>query len=358
MAPLLLAVLALVQAGERRPLPTSALEQYPTTARMLTVDKKLDNLSLSYRRVWRWYRSMARFGGEGTTAPMSPDHWVREGVSAKTLTLRGREVTLSDKPLDDFAGGINLQIWSNIGGQRRTVTYRGPGQDKLDASWVEIEPPTNDGHLPEGIVRMFWSFGVGYTPWITSVTSIEVQQLMTQVKGTMDFPKNGITLFTLVVDDDGLVRRAELVHRRAKQEEQRVVVTNTGKLQVGKLTFATLGEVRPKVSENVPRLRGCCVGDEEYTLEKVRIELTDEEYRHLSELVIPNNSYITDAQENARKYRNARGEEVFLGPLKPPGVSDARNSAFPYRAVIVIHGLLFLLAAGVWYWRFRRVKAI
>ncbi|HMP01891.1 MAG TPA: hypothetical protein PKC45_05255 [Gemmatales bacterium] len=301
-------------------VPIEKLKEYPATAKMLAADRKLDNLSLSYQRVWRWHRSMARFGGE--EPPGFPKDWVREGKSATTLTLRGQEMTFAHRPLDEWAGGIRLEMWSNVGGPRRRVTYRGSGRDKLDASWVEVEPPANDFRLPDGVTRMYWSFGVRYTPWIATVTSIECDGALTRVKGTLDYPKNGTTLFVLEVDGDGIVRRAELVIHSPKLEPKRVVISNTGKLETGELTFATHGEIRPEVPEWVSRLRGRCVGDEEFILEKVRTGLTDEEYRQLTNLEIPNNAYIRDAQEKVHKYRDADGKEQIIGPIKP---SPPRN---------------------------------
>ncbi|HMP59529.1 MAG TPA: hypothetical protein PKD86_09270, partial [Gemmatales bacterium] len=210
-----------------------------------------------------------------------------------------------------------------------------------------------------GVTRMYWSFGVRYTPWIASVTAIECEAALTRVKGALDYPKNGTTLFVLDVDSDGIVRRADLVIRASQVEPQRVLITTTGLLEAGELKFATYGEIRPEVPEWAWRLRGRCVGDEEFTLEKVRTGLTDDEYRQLTKMELPDNAYIRDAQEKVHKYRDADGKEQVLGPLKFATPSAASRGEFPFWTVVILHGLLMLALLNCWwFWRYRKSRSL
>jgi hypothetical protein len=284
----------------------------------------------------------------------------------RTFVLKGQEISCITETLDsDDPLRVQKRSWK--GGQFRHLGYMSAARPEQPALPSFEERNDNPEYKGAGLWREFRNIanvlGMGYDVEFATIGSAKKTEAGYVLEGLQreKFHPNphGPTEMRLSIDWDGLVRRLEL--RIPNPGCTSLWETTTeGSVDVAGERLAKAG-VKRCVRLTPAKGGGEPTRFEEYHLRveflSLRREFSDEEYKKLTEFDTPNHTNIWDHGKGVELYRDQKGQEKVVRPLPRSGQDPQKQTMNWVWWIVLIHGLLFLLAAGYWGWRVRRAKA-
>lgn len=283
----------------------------------------------------------------------------------RSFVIKGREITDITETLGSESP-LRVQKRSWKGGQFRHVGYMSAARPEQPALPSFEERNDNPEYKGEGLWREFRNIanvlGMGYDVEFATIRLAKKTETGYVLEGLQreKFHPNphGPTEMRLSMDRDGLIRRLEL-RVPNKGFTSLWETTTEGSVDAAGLRLAKAGVKRG--IRLTPAARG---GEpthfEEYHLRveflALRREFTDEEYKKLTEFDTPNHTTIWDHGKGVELYRDQKGQEKVVRPLPLSGQDQQKQAVNWVLWIVIVHGVLFLLAAGYWRWRVRWAK--
>ncbi|HMP03752.1 MAG TPA: hypothetical protein PKC45_14740 [Gemmatales bacterium] len=279
----------------------------------------------------------------------------------KTLALNGDEVTVISVPVDAHPlNPIREQRWSNVGDRFREAVFMKNPEAGGPASNVITEKP-RPGMTPvltHQRREFLFALGVDFAKYITTVDTSENTEAGQRLKGTMKIGGPTPIKFDLIVDTDGLVRKAEL-DWTVDGTGMRWEIATEGTEARGEYRLAKKGTFREVNVRKDQPVRPVDISTD-LAVELIDFKvLSDKEYQDLVRLDRPPNSFLADhvAGDYSRIDGAGKVTKMFKLPERQAGSSEyGWTSWITY--VVGGHALAFLLLAAGWYWLQRRRKGL
>jgi hypothetical protein len=326
--------------------------------------KKLNNLYIDHE-----LQTAVLDGGHAGSGPGNPQYYK---YLCKT-TLRDDEITVyreadgANARIVTPDGGMNLTKavkWSNIGG-RVSITYF--LNERNVTKNVNI---TNAGRGSSDEKRRIVELclGLGLAEMIKTITKCEPDESGYRIEGECSFWPEDAGSFQARIGRRGLIRSL-VVHSNVAGNLHRHVVECDNEQESDGLWFMKNGSYRcywlgqdsqvgNETNRRQPR-QPMLKEEVRYAVKSIKCGLSNEEYRALTDMSVPNDTFIIDRVEKKRIWVDSSGKSKVVSYISDEPLVKPVAESGVWTAVI-LHGVLFTVAlAGIGaYRRLRRARRL